>query len=45
MGSGIAESAAAAGKHAIVYEPQEEPLARSRTQIEAATKGQCPEAS
>jgi 3-hydroxybutyryl-CoA dehydrogenase len=33
MGSGIAESAAAAGKHAVVYEPDETPLERSRAQV------------
>ena len=29
MGSGIAEAAAEAGKHVLLYEPDEEPLARS----------------
>jgi 3-hydroxybutyryl-CoA dehydrogenase len=30
MGSGIAQSAAAAGKHALVYEPAEQPIENSR---------------
>jgi 3-hydroxybutyryl-CoA dehydrogenase len=30
MGSGIAESAAAAGKHVVVYEPDSKPFERSR---------------
>jgi 3-hydroxybutyryl-CoA dehydrogenase len=33
MGSGIAESAAAAGKHVIVYEPDEAPFERSRESL------------
>jgi 3-hydroxybutyryl-CoA dehydrogenase len=33
MGSGIAESSAAAGKHVLLYEPQEPPLERSRRHI------------
>jgi 3-hydroxybutyryl-CoA dehydrogenase len=33
MGSGIAESSAAAGKHVLLYEPDESPLERSREQI------------
>jgi 3-hydroxybutyryl-CoA dehydrogenase len=33
MGSGIAESVARAGLHAFVYEPDSEPLARSRAAI------------
>jgi 3-hydroxybutyryl-CoA dehydrogenase len=33
MGSGIAESVAAAGKHALLYEPTEPPLERSREQL------------
>jgi 3-hydroxybutyryl-CoA dehydrogenase len=37
MGSGIAESAAAAGKHAIVFEPWQEPLERSRKQLGTST--------
>ena len=36
MGSGIAESAATAGLHVIVYEPDAEPLVRSRSGLEAA---------
>ncbi len=36
MGSGIAESAAAGGKHAIVFEPEEAPLQRSRVQLETS---------
>ena len=37
MGTGIAESAAAAGKQTIVFEPEEGPLARSRAQLERST--------
>jgi 3-hydroxybutyryl-CoA dehydrogenase len=37
MGTGIAESAAAAGKEIIVFEPEEGPLARSRAQLERST--------
>jgi 3-hydroxybutyryl-CoA dehydrogenase len=33
MGSGIAESAAAAGKQVVLYEPQQEPLVRSRERL------------
>ncbi len=33
MGSGIAESAAAAGKHVIVYEPDDGPFERSRESL------------
>jgi 3-hydroxybutyryl-CoA dehydrogenase len=36
MGSGIAESAAAAGIEATVYEPEEAPLRRSRTALETS---------
>jgi 3-hydroxybutyryl-CoA dehydrogenase len=36
MGSGIAESTAAAGKHALVYEPDEAPLERSRRSLGAS---------
>jgi len=36
MGSGIAESAAAAGIEATVYEPEEAPLRRSRTSLETS---------
>ncbi|HLH67230.1 MAG TPA: 3-hydroxybutyryl-CoA dehydrogenase [Solirubrobacteraceae bacterium] len=36
MGSGIAETAAAAGVEVIVYEPHEGPLARSRERIAAS---------
>lgn len=36
MGSGIAESAAVAGKRVIVWEPDEAPLERSREMIEAS---------
>ena len=36
MGSGIAESAAAAGKHVVVYEPEQAPLDRSREQLAAS---------
>ncbi|MGB0094004.1 MAG: 3-hydroxybutyryl-CoA dehydrogenase [Solirubrobacteraceae bacterium] len=40
MGSGIAESAAAAGKHVVLYEPQEVPLERSREHLaRSAGKG------
>src|SRR3954470_442786 len=38
MGSGVAESAAVAGKHVIVYEPEQAPLDRSRAGIEASVK-------
>lgn len=34
MGSGIAESSARAGKQVLLYEPAEEPLARSKARIE-----------
>jgi 3-hydroxybutyryl-CoA dehydrogenase len=33
MGSGIAESAAAAGKHVVVYEPDSKPFERSRQHL------------
>jgi 3-hydroxybutyryl-CoA dehydrogenase len=33
MGTGIAESVAAVGKHALLYEPDERPLARSQAQL------------
>jgi 3-hydroxybutyryl-CoA dehydrogenase len=36
MGSGIAESAAAAGVSAVVYEPSAPPLKRSRTALDAS---------
>jgi 3-hydroxybutyryl-CoA dehydrogenase len=36
MGSGIAESAAAAGVSAVVYEPSAEPLKRSRIALDAS---------
>jgi 3-hydroxybutyryl-CoA dehydrogenase len=36
MGSGIAESVAASGKHAVLYEPDEAPLERSREQLRAS---------
>ncbi len=36
MGSGIAESAAVAGLHVIVYEPDEAPLQRSRAGLQAS---------
>jgi 3-hydroxybutyryl-CoA dehydrogenase len=36
MGSGIAESSAAAGKHVLVYEPSQAPLERSREMHGAA---------
>jgi 3-hydroxybutyryl-CoA dehydrogenase len=36
MGSGIAESAAAVGKRVIVYEPELEPLERSREKLAAS---------
>jgi 3-hydroxybutyryl-CoA dehydrogenase len=36
MGSGIAESAAVAGKHVVVYEPDERPLQRSRDSLLAS---------
>jgi 3-hydroxybutyryl-CoA dehydrogenase len=38
MGSGIAESVAAAGKHAVVYEPSREPLDRSRRHLAASVR-------
>jgi 3-hydroxybutyryl-CoA dehydrogenase len=38
MGSGIAESVAAAGKHALVYEPQPEPLERSREHLATSVR-------
>jgi 3-hydroxybutyryl-CoA dehydrogenase len=34
MGSGIAESAAAAGKHVLLFEPQQAPLDHSREKLE-----------
>jgi 3-hydroxybutyryl-CoA dehydrogenase len=36
MGSGIAESAAAAGKHVVVYEPDPKPFERSRQSLAAS---------
>ena len=36
MGSGIAESVAAAGKHALLYEPSLLPLERSREALAAS---------
>jgi 3-hydroxybutyryl-CoA dehydrogenase len=36
MGSGIAESAAAAGKHVVVYEPDARPFERSRQSLAAS---------
>ncbi len=36
MGSGIAESAAAAGLHATVYEPEQAPLERSRASLDTS---------
>jgi 3-hydroxybutyryl-CoA dehydrogenase len=36
MGSGIAESAAAAGKHVVLYEPEQPPLERSRERLAAS---------
>src|SRR5438128_10677789 len=36
MGSGIAESAAAAGLHVIVHEPESAPLERSREHLESS---------
>jgi len=36
MGSGIAESAATAGKHVVLFEPEEAPLERSREKLGAA---------
>jgi 3-hydroxybutyryl-CoA dehydrogenase len=36
MGSGIAQSAAAAGKHVLLYEPEQIPLDRSRAALTAA---------
>ena len=36
MGSGIAESAAVAGRHVIVYEPEQAALDRSRGRLEAS---------
>jgi 3-hydroxybutyryl-CoA dehydrogenase len=48
MGSGIAESAAAAGKHVLVYEPDEAPLERSRGSLRtsvgrAVSRGKLPD--
>ena len=37
MGSGIAESCAAAGVDVTVYEPEEAPLARSRDRLRQST--------
>jgi 3-hydroxybutyryl-CoA dehydrogenase len=36
MGSGIAEAAARAGIQVVLYEPEQAPLARSRTRVEAS---------
>jgi 3-hydroxyacyl-CoA dehydrogenase len=36
MGSGIAQSAATSGKHVLLYEPEEAPLARAQGQLAAA---------
>ncbi len=36
MGSGIAESAATAGKHVVLFEPEEAPLERSREKLGVA---------
>jgi 3-hydroxybutyryl-CoA dehydrogenase len=36
MGTGIAEAAAAAGKHVVVHEPEESALGRSRARLEAS---------
>ncbi|MBV8991812.1 MAG: 3-hydroxybutyryl-CoA dehydrogenase [Solirubrobacterales bacterium] len=36
MGSGIAESAATAGKHVVLFEPEQAPLERSREKLGAA---------
>ena len=36
MGSGIAQAAAAAGRHVLVYEPSTEPLERSRSALAGA---------
>src|SRR5215469_13852201 len=36
MGSGIAESAAAAGKHVVIYEPDSKPFERSRQNLVAS---------
>jgi 3-hydroxybutyryl-CoA dehydrogenase len=36
MGTGIAESAALAGKHVVLYEPDEGPLRRSRERLSAS---------
>jgi 3-hydroxybutyryl-CoA dehydrogenase len=49
MGTGIAESAARAGKHVIVYEPEQAPLDRSRSNLErsltrAAARGKLEDA-
>ena len=38
MGTGIAESAAAAGKHVLLYEPAEEPLERSRDNLRVSVQ-------
>jgi 3-hydroxybutyryl-CoA dehydrogenase len=36
MGSGIAESSAAAGKHVVLYEPEQAPLDRSREKLQSS---------
>jgi 3-hydroxybutyryl-CoA dehydrogenase len=38
MGTGIAESAARAGKHVLVYEPEQAPLDRSRSNLEGSLR-------
>jgi 3-hydroxybutyryl-CoA dehydrogenase len=50
MGSGIAESAAVAGKHVLLQEPSQAPLDRSRARIEASlakavARGKLPDAA
>jgi 3-hydroxybutyryl-CoA dehydrogenase len=38
MGTGIAESAALAGKHVVLYEPDEQPLRHSRERLHASVE-------
>jgi 3-hydroxybutyryl-CoA dehydrogenase len=38
MGSGIAESSAVAGKHVLVYEPDEAPLERSKASLQGSVE-------
>ena len=38
MGSGIAESSAVAGKHVLLFEPDEAPLERSRASLRSSVE-------